>query len=243
MSRGWAGLAGRIGPVKASGSLGRLGRLQRSRTGSADARKGPIGLMGAWAAGGPGWQAGCMGSRMGPADAREWASGSVGCWWAGLSAGAWGGARIGPVKAAGLGRGRKMPGHATAWVGAGLGVVHNALLSKARAGAASRTWGVYGPRGWACTAWEAVELTLEDRLHLPVRGPRPYRFGSDNRGCSRTNAWRFSTCPRRRLPAFLVKLVPCTCWCVFRQRATKRSQRQALIARGVVLIARCERQY
>ncbi len=40
-----------------------------------------------------------------------------------------------------------------------------------------------------------------DRLHLPVRGPRPYRFGSDNRGCSRTNAWQFSTFPRRRLPA------------------------------------------
>ena len=58
-------------------------------------------------------------------------------------------------------------------------------------------------------AWEAVELTLGDRLHLPVRGPRPYRFRSDNRGCSRTNAWRFSTFPRRRLPAFLVKLVPC----------------------------------
>ena len=24
-------------------------------------------------------------------------------------------------------------------------------------------------------AWEAVELTLEDRLHLPARGPRPFR--------------------------------------------------------------------
>ena len=54
-------------------------------------------------------------------------------------------------------------------------------------------------------AWEAVELTLGDRLHLPVRGPRPYRFRSDNRGCSRTNAWRFSTFPLRRLPAFFSK--------------------------------------
>jgi hypothetical protein len=54
-------------------------------------------------------------------------------------------------------------------------------------------------------AWEAVELTLGDRLHLPVRGPRPYRFGSDNRGCSRTNAWRFSTFPRRRLSASFSK--------------------------------------
>ena len=186
MSRGWAGLAGqvnqagRIGPVKASGPLG---RLLRSRTGSADARKGPIGLMGAWAAGGPGWRAGCMGSRTGPAEAREWASGSVGCGWAGLSAGAWGGARIGPVKAAGLGRGRKMPGHVTAWVRAGLGVVHNAEQG-ARRGSEPNRGGVWPGRGWACT-----------------------------------------------------------CWCVFRQRATKRSQRQALIARGVVLIARCERQY
>ena len=51
-------------------------------------------------------------------------------------------------------------------------------------------------------AWEAVELTLKGCLHLPVRGPRPYRFGSDNRGCSRTNAWRLFTFPRRRLPAF-----------------------------------------
>ncbi len=54
-------------------------------------------------------------------------------------------------------------------------------------------------------AWEAVDLTLGDRLHLPVRGPRPYRFGSDNCGCSRTNAWQFSTLPRRRLPAFFSK--------------------------------------
>ncbi len=57
-------------------------------------------------------------------------------------------------------------------------------------------------------AWEAVALTLGDRLHLPIRGPRPYRFGSDNRSCSRTNAWQFSTFPRRRLRAFWVKLVP-----------------------------------
>ncbi len=28
-------------------------------------------------------------------------------------------------------------------------------------------------------AWEAVELTLGGCLHLPVRGPRPYRFGSE----------------------------------------------------------------
>jgi hypothetical protein len=56
-------------------------------------------------------------------------------------------------------------------------------------------------------AWEAVELTLGGCLHLPVRSLRPYLFGSDNRGCSRTNAWQFSTFPRRRLPAFLVKLV------------------------------------
>ncbi len=54
-------------------------------------------------------------------------------------------------------------------------------------------------------AWEAVELTLGYRLHLPVRGPRPYRFRNDDRGCSRTNAWRFSTFPRRRLPAFFSK--------------------------------------
>ncbi len=33
-------------------------------------------------------------------------------------------------------------------------------------------------------AWEAVELTLGDCLHLPVRGPRPYRFGTENRGCT-----------------------------------------------------------
>jgi hypothetical protein len=73
--------------------------------------------MGAWAAGGPGWRARCMGSRTGPADAREWASGSVGCGWAGLSAGAWGGARIEPVKAAGLGWAgckRSLPGSADA---------------------------------------------------------------------------------------------------------------------------------
>ncbi len=56
-------------------------------------------------------------------------------------------------------------------------------------------------------AWEAVELTLGDRLHLPVRGPRPYWFGSYSCGCSRTNTWRFSTFPQRRLPAFLVMLV------------------------------------
>jgi hypothetical protein len=54
-------------------------------------------------------------------------------------------------------------------------------------------------------AWEAVEITLGDRLRLPVRGPRPYRFGSDNRGCSRTNAWLFSTFPRHRLPVFQSK--------------------------------------
>ena len=58
-------------------------------------------------------------------------------------------------------------------------------------------------------AWEAVELTLGGCLHLPVRGPRPYRFGSDNRGCSRTNAWQFSTFPRRRLPAFLSEASTC----------------------------------
>ncbi len=57
-------------------------------------------------------------------------------------------------------------------------------------------------------AWEAVELTLGDRLHLSVRGPQPYRFRSDNCGCPRTNAWLFSTFPQRRLLAFLVKLVP-----------------------------------
>ncbi len=28
-----------------------------------------------------------------------------------------------------------------------------------------------------------------------LEGPRPYRFGSDSRGCSRTNTWRFSTFP------------------------------------------------
>jgi hypothetical protein len=54
-------------------------------------------------------------------------------------------------------------------------------------------------------AWEAIELTLGDCLPLPVRGPRPYRFGSDNRGCSRTNAWWHSTFPRHRLPAFISK--------------------------------------
>jgi hypothetical protein len=48
-------------------------------------------------------------------------------------------------------------------------------------------------------AWEAVELTLGDRLHLPVRGPR------QSYGCSRTNAWRFFIFPRRRLPAFFSK--------------------------------------
>ena len=56
-----------------------------------------------------------------------------------------GGARIGPVKAAGLGRGRKMPGHATAWVGAGLGVVHNAEQG-ARRGSEPNRGGVW-PEG------------------------------------------------------------------------------------------------
>ncbi len=58
-------------------------------------------------------------------------------------------------------------------------------------------------------AWEAVEPTLGGCIHLLVRGPRPYRFGSDNYGCSRTNAWRFSTFSRRRLPAFLSKASTC----------------------------------
>jgi hypothetical protein len=59
-------------------------------------------------------------------------------------------------------------------------------------------------------AWEAVELTLGDCLHLHVRGPRLYRFGSDHCGCSMTNAWRFFTFPDADcLPvSFLVKLVP-----------------------------------
>ncbi len=56
---------------------------------------------------------------------------------------------------------------------------------------------------------EAVELTLGGCLHLPVRGLRPYRFRSDNRGCSRTNAWQLPTLPRRRLPAFLSKASTC----------------------------------
>jgi hypothetical protein len=58
-------------------------------------------------------------------------------------------------------------------------------------------------------AWKAVELTLGGCLHLPVRSPRPYLFGSDNHGCSRTNAWQFSTFPRRRLPAFFSKASRC----------------------------------
>ncbi len=51
-------------------------------------------------------------------------------------------------------------------------------------------------------AWEAVEVTLGGCLHLPVRGLRSYRFGSDNCGCSRKNAWQFSTFP---LPGFWMK--------------------------------------
>ena len=54
-------------------------------------------------------------------------------------------------------------------------------------------------------AWEADELTLGDRLHLPVRGPRPYQFEGDNHGCSRTNALQFSTFLQHRLPAYLNK--------------------------------------
>ncbi len=62
-------------------------------------------------------------------------------------------------------------------------------------------------------AWEAVELILGDHLHLSVRGPRPYRFGSDNRGCSRTNAWQFSIFHKRSLPVFWVKRIPyCIDW-------------------------------
>jgi hypothetical protein len=60
-------------------------------------------------------------------------------------------------------------------------------------------------------AWEAVELTQGACLHLPVRGPRPYLFGSDDSGCSRTNAWRFSTFPRCRLPAFFSKASSAEC--------------------------------
>ncbi len=64
------------------------------------------------------------------------------------------------------------------------------------------------------TAWEAVKLTLGGCLHLPVIGLWPYRFGSDNRGCSRTNAWQFSTFlgfPRRSLPALFSKASTCAC--------------------------------
>ncbi len=59
--------------------------------------------------------------------------------------------------------------------------------------------------------WFYPGLVLWDALlgHLPVRGLRHYRFGSDNLGCSRTNAWRFYTFPRRRLPAFLGKASTC----------------------------------
>ncbi len=49
-------------------------------------------------------------------------------------------------------------------------------------------------------AWEAVELTLGDRPHLPVRGPRPYWFGSDNRGCSKTMPGGFLPSPNNCLP-------------------------------------------
>ncbi len=56
-------------------------------------------------------------------------------------------------------------------------------------------------------AWEAVKLTQGGCFHLPVRGPRPYWFRSDNCGCSRTHAWRFSTFPRCTLPAILIKAI------------------------------------
>jgi hypothetical protein len=56
-----------------------------------------------------------------------------------------------------------------------------------------------------------TQFSAGDRLHLPVCGPRPYRFGSDNSGCSRTYAWRFSTFPRRRLPAFFSKASTVQC--------------------------------
>ncbi len=72
-------------------------------------------------------------------------------------------------------------------------------------------------------AWdsEAVELTLGDCLHLPVCGPQPYRFGSNYYGCSRTNAWKCSSFPQHRLPAFWVKLVQCKICTIFTIHAYK----------------------
>jgi hypothetical protein len=53
------------------------------------------------------------------------------------------------------------------------------------------------------SAREAVELALGGCLHLPVGDPRPYRFGSDNRGCfPRGRGGREPVChslPRRQL--------------------------------------------
>jgi hypothetical protein len=59
-------------------------------------------------------------------------------------------------------------------------------------------------------AWEAVELTLGGCLHLPVRGPRPYRFGSNNCGSTIAPGQipdNFLPSPDAYCLPFLVKLV------------------------------------
>ncbi len=78
----------------------------------------------------------------------------------------------------------------------------------------TRLWMLYrvDPRGLIGLSGLGSRQTHPRKLCLlqqAVRGPRPYRFGSDNRGCSRTNAWQFSTFPQRRLPAFFSKASTC----------------------------------
>jgi len=58
-------------------------------------------------------------------------------------------------------------------------------------------------------AWEAVELTLGDRLHLLVRGPRPYWFGSVGIGAKKRGGGdRRVYCPI----AWGTILVPLAAW-------------------------------
>ncbi len=64
--------------------------------------------------------------------------------------------------------------------------------------------------GGRSPAWEAVELTLGDRLYLPVRGPRPYRFVSDIAVAPGQMPVGFLPAPDADCLPFLVKLVQCT---------------------------------